>query len=502
MSDMIDKRKKTAHTEQEYAHQYPIDGKVEDYAYPDEDKRVKFHVDSDVDDSKSRDQLYGIDPNGEYNVETTPNKIRVRMKKEDILEDHRQQSYKIRTKPQVYDKTDHGLESNKFQLEHDPHEQEVQFIKQTTQDFQTRIEEEYQRDLTSPNERYIRYKNDDSEEEKTATSFSVGMKVAHIEEGISGEVKFVNDKRVTVAWEDNTRERFSLDEAREFLSYVSDAQTQVSPTQTTPFPKQDLHPVVEKALTALEGDEVEEETEKTAKIDIEKAKLQREVNTLKNEVVSRNIQKVKEKATNELIDLMQKKGILGQSNEEVEKQFSTIMSMDDIAFEAFKGAILGVGSNKENEVDEIYALLEDNVDDDIEIEDGQEFAKAREEMKKASTPKRTVDGIEMGDTSFFENGGLAGFKGTIGDFSSGGSSSSPSTSSRQTETRNLASAAQKRTVQRTASERRENNSLDFSGFQNLQGITQPINIPAKETTAGTKFSELFSSMDWTVLSKK
>lgn len=512
MSNMIDKRSKVARREQEIAHQYPFEGKAEEYQYPDEDKRVKFHVDSDVEDRKSKNELYGIDPDGEYDVQIPTNKIRVRMTKEEITQEHKQQSYKVRTKPQVYDKTDHGLESNMFQLQNDPHKQEVEYVKATTQDFTTRIEEENQRDLTSPNGRYdINYKEDKEPTETNETTkeasidFKVGMKVSHVEDGLVGKISFVNDKRVAVAWEDNTKERFSLADAREFLAYVDSAQEQVAPTQTTPFPKNEKSKIVEKALNALEGDIQEESKENTAKIDIDKAKLQRQVNELQNQVDSQNIQKIKEKAANELIDLMQKKGMLSNSDEDVQNQFNAIMEMDDNGFESFKNAILAGNNNttnKEAAADEIYAMIEDNVDDDIEIEDGHAHAKAREEMKKATASTRTVEGIEMGDTSYLENGGLANFKGNIGDFSTG-ASMTPSSSSRQNESRSLSDVASRRTVQRTASERREeHNGLDLSGFQNLQGIKAPINIPAKETTAGSKFSELFNSMEWTILSKK
>ncbi|MNV53815.1 hypothetical protein D3C71_1459770 [compost metagenome] len=166
------------------------------------------------------------------------------------------------------------------------------------------------------------------------------------------------------------------------------------------------------------------------------------------------------------------------------------MAMDDIGFDSFQQAILSTKTTVSS-VDDVLAVLEEDTYDDIE--DGQEYAKAKELAKKASTPKRTVDGIEMGDTSFFENGGLASnFRPKVGGFGE-----STSSSSEQTETRNVsASQKQHKAIERKSSE------LDLSGFQGIQGIKQPINITANNIpTTGGKFQELFNTMNWTLLSK-
>jgi hypothetical protein len=44
-------------------------------------------------------------------------------------------------------------------------------------------------------------------------------------------------------------------------------------------------------------------------------------------------------------------------------------------------------------------------------------------------------------------------------------------------------------------------NLDLSGFENLQGIKTPINIPAKDHTPTTKYADLFNGMNWTTITK-
>jgi hypothetical protein len=490
---MIDARnKKVANAiEQEYAHQYVENT---DYQYNNEDDRISYHAE-DPDDVKTRDELYSVQPEQTVDSSVSDNKIKVPTTKEQVREDHRQRSYRVRTKPQIYDKTEPGSES--YQLMNNPREDEVSKIKETSQSFNTQIQEEQSRDLTTPEGRFPLQPPADNNEDVEMIIFVVGNKVAHKEEGIKGTVKFANDKRLAVVWEDNTRERFTLAEASEFLEYVDTTEQEVSPLQTGQFPKdeekeEELDGLMKDIVSSLEDSE-EEVTED--KIDLEKVKLQRQVNELEAKVKRHDVTKIKEKAAMELIDVMQKKSMLSKEESAVQTQLSAIMSMDDNGFEAFKNAILAtpIGS-KQAEVDEIEAML--NQDDDFDdIEDGEEFAKAQEVVKKAAANSRNIGGIEMGDTSFFENGGLKNFKGTIGDFSGAGGSTAASASSSNNETRSLSG---RKGVQRTAG---ADKGLNLSGFQDLQGLTKPINIPSKELNPKTKFDDLFSDIQWTTLSK-
>lgn len=481
MNIRIDNRKKTANRDgQEYGHIYPFEGKSDDYQYPNEDKRVGYHA-NDPDDDKTTEELYNVQIE-EVNAPTNQEPAIPVVKFDDskILEDHRQRSYRIRTKPQVYDKMD--LSPETYALPSNPREDEIDNIKDSNVNFSDSVSKEQRTDLTTPAGR--------SSLVVENTDFQINDQIEDSEMGLKGKVAAIGRGMLSIVWNDNTRERMSFSDASKFLkkSYVDAAQEQVDPLNTPPFPKSKIEEKVDNALSSIEASEDEEDD---SPIDIEKVKLQRQVNELKAQVNEIDIQKIKQKASSELINLMQKKGMIGESQEDVDLQMAAIMAMDDQAFEAYKKAILGT---KANEIAEIEAMLEDEEDPDIEIEDGQEYALAREAMKKTTkAPTRSSDGIEMGDTSFFEKGGLANFKGTIGDFS--GQSSSISSDAVP---RKLAASAQ----ERKGIQRKADSGLDFSNFSNLQGLTTPINIPNKDLTTRGKFDELFSGMDWSGVPKK
>lgn len=484
MSNIVDRRRIVARSnEQEYAHQYPFEGKSEEYQYAKEDKRVRYHA-NDPDDEKTQEELYNVQPT---QTQTQPtNRLRVRMTNQEVLEENKQRSYKILPKSPVWDKMDVGPEG--YALQNDPREDEVNAIQESSSAFAAQIEEESNLPLNTPAGRTVVYKEEEPTEE---VDFEVGMKVAHIEEGIKGEIKFVGEKSLSVVWEDNTRERFDVKTAKQSLnkiSYVDTTQQQVAPLETPSFPNNEISPIVEQALNALSEEEVDNESDvKTAgKIDIEKLKLQRKADNLQNQLDAIDVEKIKKKAATELIDLMQKKGMI-KSAQDSEQQFENIMKMDDIGFEAFKNVILATQTNSApSDVDDVLAVLEE--DDFSDIEDGQEYALAKEAMKKATTPKRptSVDGIEMGDTSFFENGGLKNFKPVVGGFEGN------SPSGEKAESRSL-SAANK---QHKAIERKSGNGLDLSSFEGIQGIKTPINIPAREATRSSTYAELFSGLQW------
>jgi hypothetical protein len=493
VSNRIDARQKVARqTEQEYAHTYPFDGKQEgDYQYPNEDKRVGYHA-NDPDDNKNNEELYNVQPEVTINnsnplVQNTPV---VTFDPIAVVQDHRQRSYRIKNKPQIYDKMD--LSPETYALPNNPREDEVNKIKETAQDFYEQINQEEAIDRTSPNGRFSLDELKVEETKPTQTdTFQAGDQVEDEEMGLKGKVAFIGRNIVSVVWNDNTRERMNLSDASKFLkkAYVDPVQERVSPLETPSFPKSGLEQTINNALSSTESSE-DEEVE--GDIDIEKVKLQRKVNELQAQVNEIDIQKIKEKAASEIIDLMQKKGMLGKAEEVVELQMAAIMAMDDQAFETYKQAILGTKLASAADAAEIEALLGD--DDYSDIEDGQEYARTKEAMKKSVKPGRSVDGIEMGDTSFFENGGLASnFRANVGDFSSQTSGNSGSNESRK-----LATASQ----ERKAINRKADTGLDFSSFNNLQGLTTPINIPNKDMNAGAKFADLFSDMGWSGTPKK
>lgn len=499
--EIKDKRIAVArNAEQEYAHNYA--GKPEDYQYPNESQRVTYHVDSDKEDDLPLESLYNINEQIQQPVATQPvNKIKARLNSDTILEDHRQRAYKVRNRAQIYDKSDPGQEI--YKLQQDVRDLEVQQIQQSSTQFEAQIAEEATRDITDPRQRFA------PTQDNQDIQLAEGTEVVHKEEKIKGKVAFVGSNKVAVVWNDNTRERFSLAEAKESLeviNYVDDAQQQVDPIHTTPFPKTDdkltkeVDDIHAKALAALEADDHDDDIEdgnpNKPKFDIETAKLQRQVKNLEAQVHNNTIDKIKQQAAYELVDLMQSKGLLSTTAEAREKQTKSILAMSDSEYETLKNDVV---AGKLDAAD--LALMNLDVEDeDDEIEDGQKFALLKEALKKSPVKSsRSSDGVEMGDTTFLENIGLSNFKGSIGDFSSqlGPKTASPSVPSSETAARSI-----RRTDNGTKTAAPASNGLDFSGFQNIEGLAKPINIASKEVTTGSKFSELFGSMNWTTTNSR
>lgn len=479
MSNKDHKIKVARNTEQEYAHNYNKED-YQNYQYENEDKRVRYHVDSDGEDSMTREELYNVEP--ESVVSKPLNKIRARLDNNDILDDHKERAYKVRNVPPVWDKSDPGKEA--YQLHNDVREDEVNYIKKSNEIFNQRIQEENSRDLSKPEDRFVVYEEPSSSNQtEESCNLFVGALVKHKEEGIKGEIKFIGSDKVAVAWEDKTRERFSIDEAKEVLAYVGDIEQLVDPTHSTQFPKTEESPEEEKVIAK----ETEELLSKAL------AALDEEINLDEDDF--NHVDDIKKKAAMEIVDLMQSKGLLEKTKEAEETQIKQIIAMDDTQFEDFKNKII---SNKFDAMD--AALLDIDKDDDFsDIEDGHAYAKIKEQVLKASEKQsRTVDGIMMGDTAMFESGALkaSDFKATVGDFTTQTAIASSNVSA--PETRSI-----KRSDNvKTAAPKNQTSQFDFSGFQGLEGLTKPINIPDKEVTAKGKFSDVFGdSSFWTTITK-
>ncbi len=160
--------------------------------------------------------------------------------------------------------------------------------------------------------------------------------------------------------------------------------------------------------------------------------------------------------------------------------------MDDHGYETLTNVVLA--NKSKSNIDDVLAVLDEKEDEDDGLfEDGFEYNKMKEEIKKTATPKRTTDGIEMGDTSFFEMGGVKNLKPRVGGFGKDdGATAVPS--------RDFSSGKKPKTIEKKS-------NFDLSGFENLQGLKTPINIPAKDHTPSSKFSDLFDNMNWTTITK-
>ncbi|MFW6015674.1 MAG: hypothetical protein ACOCRK_04495 [bacterium] len=325
---------------------------------------------------------------------------------------------------------------------------------------------------------------------KKNIDFKVGQKVKHKEEGIIGEVKFVGSK-IAIAWDDNTRERLTLEDAIESLDYVSDIQNEIAP----------LAPQITKSK---EDEEITSNVE-DEEIDIEKIKMERKIEKLESQLDEKNADSVKDKVANDLIDLMIAKGMIEEDDREIEK--TKIIAMNDNQFENYRQEI-------------------------VAFDDSHKVTSQAESYEPLTEAERALQKIKG-------NGG----RGIIGDFSNQTSSTSNMTAPRQVsagtgngnEGRNLNSVKDKKFTYNSY----KNNDIppsfsdQFSdilssklqqqrskqpqqlekktaeqkqtlpGFENLQGLTKPVQITEKSASfpSNTSMKELISELDWTTLSK-
>lgn len=422
---------------QEYAHH---NRENEDYKYLDEDKRVTT--------VKSEDKV--IDNN--FQIPQIKIKV-VNKNKEQILTDHRNKVYKVQTKPQMRAVSDNP---DSYKLENNPREDEVIRMEVSNVQFQNQIEHEHKKDMTNPEERYNPV--------KVKVDFKLNDKVRHIEEGITGTVKFVGEK-VSVLWDDGSRERFALADLNQ-LAYVDDTETEVSPLTnqmggTEPLLKSEpvetkVNPKVEKIKQKVEPkseldvlfeqafDDMEDQYDDIEDANPNKLKeqsLQRQVASLEKKLDDTKIANIKEKAINDMISLMKDKGII--TNSETEKiQRESIAKMDDTGFESYKSAILSMGNNTQKE---------------------------NPEMDEA---EKMLQRIKSGGP-------------VIGSFDKNAVDKTPS--------RDLTSLA---------STKEKQPNLNLEGFKDLQGLTKPIQVIAEQKSGRQSMAEAIAELDWTTLSKQ
>lgn len=294
----------------------------------------------------------------------------------------------------------------------------------------------------------IEYKKDIN---SIKNKFKIDDKVKHIEEGIVGIVKFIGKDKITIAWNDGTRERMPLEDIDD-LEYVNDIETVVSPLtpqiSNIKEEKSSVDSLIDKALTDLEDNYDDIEDGNPNKEILEKQALERKVDTLTKKLEENKIQNIKEKVMEEIISLMKDKGMI--KDEETEKlQRDSILNMDDNAFESFKMAILS--TNKSNK-----------------------------KVVKKTEAELALEAIKNGTFNSSPN------QGSLIDFSmdSGGEPGS----------RDLQSI-------KTAKPNFDDKKLNLDGFRNLQGITKPIQVESMQTTPVQNMKEAIKNMEWTTTTK-
>lgn len=328
-------------------------------------------------------------------------------------------------------------------------------------------------------------------------NFAVGDKIKHKEEGILGEIKFVGQEKIAIVWEDNSRERIAIDEAINTLEYVDDIQSLISPlTPQITKNKEENDPslIIEEALETLKQDDSDDMDDDNESIDIEKLKLQRKVSQLENKLTSNKTNSMKEKIAKDLIDVAIIKGMIESDDTDLEIQ--KILLMNDSEFEEYKTSVLEF--------------------DDSNIVTSRIDEPEKENLSEAEKMLNRIKG----------NGG----KGIIGDFSKDTPTSS-NVSINSGERRALSdikdnkfsfnnqytipefgeqfgSILNEKLAGKTSNQNDVNKEYEkqtLPGFENLKGLTKPLQINTKHSEAAfptnTSIKELFSDLNWTILSK-
>ncbi len=332
-----------------------------------------------------------------------------------------------------------------------------------------------------------------------ANLFKVGDIVQHMEEKIIGEIKFIGSEELSILWNDNSRERFNLNNLKNIIAYVPDLQQRIDPLIdnssiiiTEDLTKQDIINRKDVIIEPEVNDLYRPTKEKSSELDDLYSKAFEDMedtyddiedaNPNKNQLNFRknSIQDIKEKATNEIIDTMRLKNlILSDLDEENERK--KIAEMNDEEFEQFKNKIVKSNVKKEIIKTEAELMLE-------KIKNGGAIIGDFSSMSSTSTGfggeagTRNLADAKASKSEYNQN--------YIGEFGEDGFSLDFGSDFADSLNSNTKIASKE-----------EPKKLNFENFQNLQGLTKPVQIPAEQKSYKQNISDAIASMDWTTLSK-
>lgn len=252
-----------------------------------------------------------------------------------------------------------------YAIENDPQKDDEKLVQDNTIIFKERLDEEHNRDLSNPNERFKAYAaelksfdkkafirdilsgekaevkkvvaecvyeflnefmkhekekeiNASSKLEKISRIFTKSDYVVHAQDGIRGKVRFANDKQVSIVWQDNIIERFSIEQANEDL--LIDGFDD------------DIEHIVKKSIDK-EIDEVIEKMEK-------------------------DVLKAKSDEIKELIAFMQINELIENTAEAAKEQIKLFANMNEKSFSHYKTAIMDSSKEEktiEKKVEDVIA---------------------------------------------------------------------------------------------------------------------------------------------------
>lgn len=294
-------------------------------------------------------------------------------------------------------------------------------------------------------------------------AFKINDKVIHNEEKITGIINFIGNDKISIIWDDGTRERFSKNEFNQ-LSIISvednnkndniivknDDITETRKIQSNQHNESssklsELDKLYNKAFSEMD-DEYDDIIDANPN-KLKEQMLKRQVDMMEKKIEDKKINNIKAQSVNELISLMKDKNMIHDSESE-KQQRELIIKMTDSEFEKFKQNILN--DNKSNE---------------------PQLTEAEKMLQK----------IKFGGP-------------IIGDFDK--STTLSNNNFESTETRNLESVASKK-----ISVEEQSNGLNLEGFKNLQGLTKPLQVVSEQTSPRQNIADAISNLDWTTMTK-
>jgi hypothetical protein len=344
------------------------------------------------------------------------------------------------------------------------------------------------------------------EVKKSKLEIKLGSNVKYKDDNIIGKITFIDDTKIIVTWNDESKQRIKLSDIESELEYVDDIETIVSPMTTqrhTPENKT-ANIAIDKALNSLsediiDDDMIESNIRQPEEADIEKIKLQRQVNELQDKLNNKSNNKMKDKIAADLVDLAIAKGMV--EKDDLEFEIQVILSMDDNQIEEYKTKVLSF--QNDGEVTSTFEAVEDkNLSEaqkalnKIKGNGGKgiigDFSKMNNNSPvetytesystNSSDEKRTLAELRDSKVTFANQKPILSFEDQFVDI--------------------LSSRVDQNTVSNPFQEKVANRSLP--GFENLQGLTKPlvVNKPMMQNPTNTGLKELFSSLDWTTLGSR
>ena len=296
------------------------------------------------------------------------------------------------------------------------------------------------------------------------TNFKINDKVVHNEEQITGTINFIGSDKISIIWDDGTRERFSKNELNQLsiLSADNCSQTiennKIDEVVETRKIQSNNHNDSSSKLSELDQlynqafSEMDDEYDDIIDANPNKLKeqmLKRQVDMMEKKMENKTINNIKEQSVNELISLMKDKNMINDSESE-KQQRELIIKMTDSEFEKFKQDIINDAKPNEHTLTEAEKMLQK---------------------------------IKYGGP-------------IIGDFNKSSNQSNSSFGFEATETRSLESVASKKTIVDEQS-----NGLNLDGFKNLQGLTKPLQVVSEQKSPRQNIADAISGLDWTTMTK-